>query len=59
MSKTEEQITRGLMKLVAEEFATEGVTLYEAVRILGYTLVALAEVLPEKLPLEHDGTEAK
>ena len=59
MPKTEEQITRGLMRLAAEEFATEGVTLYEAVRILGYTLVALAEVLPDILPLEHDGAEAK
>ena len=59
MANTEERITRTLVTEIAMRLGDERVTLYEATRILGYTLVALAETLPGVLPREADGAEAK
>ena len=59
MPRTEEEITRALMIEIAGRLRDEGVTLYQATRILGYILVGLAEALPETLQQERDGAEAK
>jgi len=49
---TEEQLTHELMSMLVKWFHDRGLDGYEAMRVLGYTLVGVAEALdlPEKQP---------